>query len=105
MARHCHVYRNPSKQTRARVPFLLVVQADLLSTLDSRAVVPLVAQKYMGQPLSRLHPRFTVDNQTVVMATADIAAIPTRLLSELVADLTPHRAEILAALDYLITGS
>ena len=102
---HCRVYRNPSRQTRQRVPFMLVVQADLLSVLESRVIVPLVAEKFMRVPVSRLHPRFTVDDQLVVMATADIASVPKKLLSEEVTDLSNKRAEIVAAIDYLMTGS
>ena len=103
--RQCGVYRNPSKQTRSRVPFLLVVQADFLSALESRTVVPLVDEKFMRLPLSRLHPRFTVDGKTVVMATADLAAVPARIMTDEVADLSAQRGVIIAAIDYLLTGA
>jgi len=35
------VYRNAHPATRARVPYLLDVQSDLLETLATRVVVPL----------------------------------------------------------------
>jgi len=100
----CHVYRNPSRQTRARVPYLLDVQADLLNALATRVVAPLVRLKFLQTPLSRLHPRFEIEGQTLVMATAELAAVPAKLLAETVADLSAKRATIVAAVDCLLAG-
>ena len=100
----CCVYRNPSRQTRARVPYLLDVQADLLSALATRVVVPLVQLKFLQTPLSRLHPRFEIEGQTLVMATAELAAVPTKMLAEAIDDLSAKRATIVAAIDCLLAG-
>ena len=43
------VFENPNKETNQVVPYLLDVQADLLDTLSTRIVVPLVAASAMGR--------------------------------------------------------
>lgn len=85
------------------MPYLLDVQTDLLP-LQTRVVVPLVAATRFRGRMPRLHPAWRLEGREVVMSTADLAAIPARDLSEVVVDLTPARDEILAALDFLITG-
>jgi len=100
----CCVYRNPSRQTRARVPYLLDVQADLLSALATRVVVPLVRLKFLQASLTQLHPRFEIEGQTLVMATAELAAIPAKILAEPVDDLSDKRSMIVAAIDCLLAG-
>jgi toxin CcdB len=43
-----------SEETNQTVPYLLDVQADLLDTLSTRVVVPLVAASAMGEKVSSL---------------------------------------------------
>lgn len=42
------VYINPNTATRKVIPYLLDVQADLLDTLTTRVVVPLIKAEEMG---------------------------------------------------------
>jgi toxin CcdB len=96
------VYRNP-RPSRADVPYLLDVQSDLLD-LGTRLVIPLVAtEKFRGR-LSRLHPSFVVEGQSVIASTADMASVSEHDLREVVTRLTPSRHEILDAIDFLFTG-
>lgn len=100
-----YVYRNKSKESANRVPYLLDVQSDLLSTLATRAVVPLYAASSAAtKGLPRLMPVFTLNQTQFVMVTTELAGVPLKLLGEVVADLTPSRIEIVGALDFLISG-
>jgi toxin CcdB len=96
------VYRNP-RASRARVPFLLDVQSDVVN-IDSRLVVPLVYQREFGARLPRLNPSFKVAGAAVVMSTGDIAGVPSRDLRDWIADFGPKRVEVLAAIDFLLMG-
>lgn len=96
------VYRNP-RPSRDRVPYLLDVQSDVVS-IDSRLVVPLVLQRAFGTRLPRLNPTFKIGGAAVVMSTADLAGVPARDLRDYVADFTGKRGEIIAAIDFLLTG-
>jgi hypothetical protein len=53
----------------------LDVRADLLSELHARVVVPLIRLEAFGRKASRMHPRFTVTGQDLVMASHLIAAV------------------------------
>ena len=98
------VYLNPNPNTRKAIPYLLDVQADLLNTLATRVVSPLVLAEEMGLPAKQLNPQFKVKGVSVIMSTAELAGIPTRALGDKVASLKDKRDEIIAALDLLFTG-
>ena len=99
------VYRNPSRASRERFPFLLDVQSDLLDELDTRLVAPLAPVASLSAPaMTRLMPVLQVEGADYVMVAPQVAGIPRRLLDEHVADLSGRRDEIRAALDFLITG-
>ena len=98
------VYLNPNPATRKVIPYLLEVQADLLDTLTTRVVVPLVLADEMGRAAKRLQPQFKIKGTSVVMSTAELAGLPIRLLGEKVTSLKSKRDEIIAALDLLFTG-
>jgi toxin CcdB len=99
------VYRNANPAARARIPFLLDVQADLLRSLATRIVVPLCDPEVLGgKRAERLNPEFLVGSRKVVMLTPELAGVPRKILGEPVASLAEERGAIIAALDLAITG-
>ena len=87
-----------------QIPYLLDVQADLLSDLATRVVVPLVRAASFGRRASRLHPAFTIAGQDVVMATHLIAAVRQNSVGARIASLRDQRDVIIAAIDVLWSG-
>jgi len=98
------VYLNPHPDTRKSIPYLLDVQAELLDTLATRVVVPLILAEEMGLAAKHLNPQFKIKGVAVVMSTAELAGIPNRSLGNKAASLKSKRDEIIAALDLLFTG-
>jgi len=98
------VFENPNEETNEAVPYLLDLQADLLDTLSTRVVVPLVAASAMGKAVKHLNPEFTIRNTTVFMSTAELAGIAVPSMGEKVSSLKDQRSEIIAALDFLFSG-
>jgi len=98
------VYINPNTTTRKAIPYLLDVQADLLDTLATRVVVPLILAADMGLAAKHLNPQFKIKSVAVVMSTAELAGVSSRALGDKVASLKNKRDEIIAALDLLFTG-
>jgi toxin CcdB len=96
------VYRNPRPSAK-HAPYLLDVQSDVIET-ELRVVVPLVDPAYFGPRAKRLNPEFVVRNKRCVLSPVEIGSLPRSLLGAGVADLSAGRAEILAALDFLLTG-
>jgi toxin CcdB len=99
------VYRNPNAASRARIPYLLDVQSDLLDPLATRIVVPLCKPDVLsGKPAERLNPAFEVEGRKLLMLTPELAGVSRKALGERVANLAAERAAIIAALDLVLTG-
>jgi toxin CcdB len=98
------VYLNPNPATDKAIPYYLNVQADLLDSLNTRVIVPLVREEEMGKSVKGLHLRFKVKGEIVVLSTAELAGLPIRSLGDKVASLKSKRDEIIAALDLVFVG-
>ncbi len=98
------VYGNTNAETEDHIPYLLDVQADLLDSLSTRVVVPLISHAALGKPIIHLNPRFDIEDNTVFMSTAELAGVPVRILGLKIMSLKDRRDVILAALDFLLAG-
>ena len=99
------IYRNANSATRARVPYLLDVQSDLLDALATRVVVPLCKPGILkGKLAERLNPVFEVEGREVTMLTPELAGVAAKALGEPIGNLSSQRGAIVAALDLVITG-
>ena len=99
------VYRNTSPATRARMPYLLDVQSDLLDPIATRIVVPLCKPDVLsGKPAERLNPAFEIERRKVLMLTPELAGVPRKILGERVASLASERRAIIGALDLAFSG-
>lgn len=99
------VYRNRNPATRARVPYLLDIQNNLLGDLETRLVVPLyTAAALKGKALTVLMPVFEIEGKKYVAMTPQLAGISRKELGAEVAELSAQRDAIVAALDFLVTG-
>ena len=102
---HLDVYRNTDDASAATLPYVLDVQSNLLDGLPTCMVIPLATPDAIETlPILRLNPTISVDGRPLVVLTQDMAPVPRRMLKSPVANLSPHREEILAALDFLFTG-
>lgn len=99
------VYKNKNAATKERVPYLLDVQCNLLSELETRVVVPLyTATTIKASAMTVLTPRFEVDGKELVAMTPQLAGISRKELGAEVEQLADKRDAIVRALDFLITG-
>ena len=98
------VYRNPNPASVRTVPWLLLIQSDLLDDFPTRMVAPLVKPAALSVPATRLNPAFKIDGEPAVMLTQQLGAVPRRSLKHKVASLERHRTEIIAAIDFLLGG-
>ena len=87
-------------------PLVVDVQAELHARLATRVVVPLIPRsRYAPQPITRLQPLVRVRDTEYVAMVPLIAAVPKASLGEVVGSLANRRADLIAALDLLITGT
>ena len=79
-------------------------QADLLSDLNTRLVVPLLSINDAPKPAARLNPVLPFADEQLVMATQFAATVPCSELGEPLTSLRQHDLTIGNALDMLISG-
>lgn len=89
---------------KGRDGYVLDIQADLLSHLSTRVVVPLLPENAAPKPISDLNPVFEVRGERHVMVTQAIASIPGRELKRAVGSLTDQHDAVTRALDTLLLG-
>lgn len=95
------VYRMPGS---AGTGYVLDVQANLLSHLSTRAVVPLLPQVGAPTPIRDLNPLFDIGGEPHIMLTQAIASVPVKELRHSVAALDDRHDEVTRALDVLFAG-
>jgi toxin CcdB len=84
--------------------YVVDVQADLLSHLSTRTVVPLLPEGVAPKPISELNPTFEIRGKRHVLLPQAIASIPGRQLKRAVISLHEHHDRIARALDILLVG-
>ena len=84
--------------------YLVDVQSDLMSTLNTRVVVPLLPRAIAPEPASRLNPIFCVEGEELVMVTQFMAAVPLKALGSAKGTLSARSFEVDEALDMLFLG-
>ncbi|MGL4749776.1 CcdB family protein [Vibrio misgurnus] len=99
------LYKNLDKSTTAVYPYFVDVQSEMLSTLNTRLVIPLTPLDLLEKKAPRhLCPTIHLEQGDFVILTQQMASVPAKILAEPVADLGTFRDEIIAAIDFLITG-
>jgi toxin CcdB len=105
VTRRFDVFRNPNAASAKHVPFLLVVQSELLEELPTRVVVPLTKTAALkAKPATLLNPEFAIESTNVAMLTQQVGAVASSQLKKLVANLESEREIIVRALDFLFSG-
>jgi len=79
-------------------------QANTLSHLNSRFVIPLQLPTIAPLAARKLNPRFEIDGVDYVLVTQFAAAVPLRSLGRIVTSLRDEDARIKDALDMLMFG-
>jgi len=95
------VYKNENERTNKDVPYLLDIQNDLLSSLDTRVVIPLV---FSLAKVDRLTKELKIDDEILYLYTDQMATIPFSLLSEKICSIKEQSEEIKNSIDFLIYG-
>lgn len=99
------VYVNPHPGSRDRVPYLVDVQSRLLSQASTRLTLPL--RRYNGSHEDlprRLVPKVRVLAEDYVVYAHQAAAIEVRHLKKPVATLAAQAADLIGAVDAVISG-
>ena len=86
-------------------PYLLDIQSNLLDELRTTVVIPLCPTNLAGKAaITKLCPILKIDGRSFIVLTQQIAGIDRKYLGKEICDLSLYRSEIIAALDFIISG-
>jgi toxin CcdB len=99
------VYENNNSATRQAYPYLVNIQSEVLSELNTRVVLPLAREKqFKASGMARLTPQVEYQGESLLIMTPQISAISCRQLKEPLGSLAHLRIEIIDALDFVLGG-
>ena len=99
------VFRNRHEESSAVTPYLLDVQAETFEPLATHLVIPLVKKSAGLRLFGLLNPEVTIEGEKVFLSIPELAGVSIANLGDKVDNLKQLRAEIIAGIDFLITGS
>jgi len=99
------VYINPSKKSREAYPYIIDIQNALISDIATRIVIPLgKLSHFRNEQMNGLTPLIEYENTQYILLTPQIASMPLKLLKNPVGSISSLRDQIIAAVDFAITG-
>ncbi len=101
--RQYDICRNSNAASRKQVPFVVVLQADLLQDFHVVVVAPLMTET-VATKIVRLNPTVKLQGKTYRVSMAGLASVLRKQLGEVVANVESQHVEFVAAIDLLFTG-
>lgn len=98
------VYPNPSTSAGQGIPYVVVIQSDLLDGLATRLTIPLATLNYSGKVPSALCPLVTVKGQRLHALAHFAAPLPAKLLRKPVGSVAAQASALVAAVDTVLSG-
>ncbi len=99
------VYENNNRTTKQRVPYLLDIQSDLLDDLQTTVVIPLALKSTIGKAsMTKLCPVLEINGEEFVAVASQLAGVERKVLGKEIEDFSHYQAEVIAAVDFLISG-
>ncbi len=99
------VYQNPSTKTKTFYPYIVDIQNSYISEIATRIVIPLgKLQNFKNESMKGLTPEIEYKGEKLLLLTPQIASISAKTLKKPIGSLSHLRDEIIAALDFAVTG-
>lgn len=98
------VYANPSRSATEGIPFVVVIQSDLLEALPTRLTIPLATPTSIGKVPGTLCPVVVVEGQRLHALAHYAAPLPAKLLRRRVTNIGPQAPALVAAIDFVLSG-
>ena len=95
------VYKNENELTNENVPYLLDIQNDILDSINTRIVIPILKDKNDFKGLTK---EFIIENQKVYLTTSQMGAVHKNELKTKITTLINQKEEIKNSIDFLIYG-
>lgn len=98
------VYPNPSQSAASGIPYVVVVQSDLLDALATRLTMPLCEFDAAAKVPTALCPVIVVKGQRLHALTHYAAPLPARALRRPVDNVAAQSSALVSAIDTVLSG-
>lgn len=98
------VFTNPSGSAAGGIPYVVVVQSDLLDGLATRLTMPLAVLDAATKVPTALCPVITVKGQRLHALAHYIAPLPAKVLRRPVENVASQASALVSALDAVLSG-
>lgn len=98
------VFANPSQSASSGIPYVVVIQSDLLDALATRLVIPLAEPDADTKVPTALCPLITVKGQRLHALAHYAAPMPAKLLKRPIDNVAPQSSLLISALDVVLSG-
>lgn len=98
------MYANPSRSAADGIPYVVVVQSDLLDALATRLTIPLAVPDAAVKVPTALCPVITVKGQRVQALAHYVAPLPAKVLKRPLANVASQASALVSALDAVLSG-
>jgi toxin CcdB len=98
------VFTNPSNSAATGIPYVVVIQSDLLDALPTRLTMPLAAMEFMGKVPTALCPVIMVKGKRLHALAHYAAPLPAKMLRRPVDNVTAQASALVTALDAVLSG-
>jgi toxin CcdB len=98
------IYANPSNSAAAGIPYVVVIQSDLLDALATRLSVPLAVPDASAQVPTALCPVIMVKGKRFHALAHYAAPLPSKLLRRPVDNVAAQAHALVSAIDAVLSG-
>jgi toxin CcdB len=98
------VFANPSSSAAAGIPYVVVIQSDLLDALATRLTIPLAVLQFAGKVPTSLCPVVMVKGQRLHALAHYAAPLPAKQLRRPVANVAAQASALVSAMDAVLSG-
>jgi toxin CcdB len=98
------VFPNPSRSAADGIPYVVVIQSDLLDALPTRLTMPLAELDMLIKVPNALCPMVTVKGQRLHALAHYAAPLPATVLQRPVDNLRAQASALVSAMDAVLSG-
>jgi toxin CcdB len=98
------VFINPSNSAAAGIPYVVVIQSDLLDALATRLTMPLAVLDFQGKVPTALCPAIMVKGQRLHALAHYAAPLPAKVLRRPVDNVAAQASALVSAMDAMLSG-
>lgn len=98
------VFANPSSSAATGIPYVVVIQSDLLDALATRLTMPLAVLEFVGKVPTSLCPVIMVKGKRLHALAHYAAPLPAKVLRRPVDNVAAQASALVSAMDAVLSG-